>query len=130
MLSPMTKLIHPIESFGANLGGAPEILTGRPTVAQNNAATTSKALARGFQQAGELAPEWCRLPAPGARCKFSGLSRTSLNEAIERGDIRAITIRQHGATRGIRLISVPSLQSWLDKLDTDQNSTAKKGGVR
>ena len=114
---------------GADLGGAPEILTGRPTVSANSGAEVSKALLKAFQVAGELPPEWTRLPAPRARDRMTGLSRTSLNEAIERGDVKAITVRQPGAVRGIKLVNVASLRAWLASLDAEQNGVPKEVGA-
>ena len=48
--------------------------------------------------------EWIRLPAPGGRCRLSSLSRTSLIELGERGDIKLIRLRKPNAIRGIVLI--------------------------
>lgn len=116
------------QTTGADLGGAPEILTGRPTVAANSGTEVSRALLKAFQAACDLPAEWVRLPAPRARDRMTGLSRTSLNEAIERGDVKAITVRQPGAVRGIKLVNVASLRSWLAKLDAEQNAAVKDGG--
>ena len=114
---------------GADLGGAPAILTGRPTVAANNGTDLPNKLLRAFEAADLSGSEWLRLPAPRARCRLTGMSRTTLNEAIERGDVRAITVRQAGATRGIKLINKSSLLAWLAKLDSEQNNEPKEGGA-
>lgn len=111
----------------ADLGGAPDILTGRPTVAANSGAAIPKKLLGKFDPADLSACEFLRLPSPGARCRLTGMSRTSLNEAIDRRDIRAITVRQPGATRGIKLIFKESLLAWLSKLDAQQNGGTKVG---
>jgi hypothetical protein len=61
------------------------------------------------------------------------LARTTLIEAIDRGEFRAITLRQPGATRGIRLLHLPGLFAWLARLDAEQNSAEanakREGGV-
>jgi hypothetical protein len=107
----------------------PGVFTGKPSVAANSGAEVPKALLKAFQVAGELWPEWYRLPAPGARDRMTGLSRTSLNEAIERGDVKAITVRQPGAVRGIKLLNVASVRAWMARLDAEQNDAAKERGA-
>lgn len=113
--------------------GRPEeaggLLASRPTVAPNIGSAIPDRLLRGFAKHDGTEPEWMRLPAPRARCRLTGLSRTGLNEAIERGEIRAITIRQPGATRGVKLVNVASVRTWLTRLDTEQNTLARESGV-
>lgn len=64
-----------------------------------------------------LGEEWGRLPKPRAR--FNGLSRTTLLEACERGDIRSCVIKKRNAIRGIRLIYLPSLYEYLERLASE-----------
>jgi len=68
-------------------------------------------------------PEWLRLPAPGARCGFTGFSRSTLNELTIPGPakdgsppVRSVVLRRRGALRGIRLISYDSLMRYLAEL--------------
>lgn len=68
-------------------------------------------------------PEWLRLPAPGARCGFTGLSRSTLNELVIPGPandgcppVKSVVIRKRGALRGIRLINYDSLMGYLSGL--------------
>lgn len=117
------------QATGADTGGTPDILTGRPTVAANHGADIPKKLVRAFEAANVSSAEWLRLPAPRTRCRLTSMSRTTLNEAIERGDIRAITVRQPGAVRGIKLINRISLLAWLARLDAEQNGPVNEGGV-
>ena len=70
-----------------------------------------------------IKPEWLRLPAPGARCRFTGLSRSTLNELTIPGPatdgvppVKSVVLRKRGATRGIRLINYDSLMSYLSAL--------------
>lgn len=73
---------------------------------------------------GETAkPEWLRLPAPGSRCRFTGLSRSTLNELTIPGpandgtpSVKSVVLRKRGALRGIRLISYDSLMGYLSDL--------------
>jgi hypothetical protein len=129
---------HSAENRNHTTGDA-GILTGPPTVAGNGGAEVRTRLLAAFQPANLATPEWMRLPAPRARCLLTGLSRTGLNEAIERGEIRAITVRQPGATRGVKLVNVASVRAWLTRLDAEQNTLAREtceassdveGGVR
>ena len=66
-------------------------------------------------------PTWIRLPKPGGRCRYSSLSRTSLNQLLIPGaanhgkpPVKSCIIKKPGAIRGIRLISYPSLMTFLD----------------
>ena len=68
-------------------------------------------------------PEWVRLPAPGTRCRFTGLSRSTLNELAIAGPandgvppVKSVVLRKRGALRGIRLISYDSLMGYLAEL--------------
>jgi hypothetical protein len=70
-----------------------------------------------------IKPEWLRLPAPGTRCRFTGLSRSTLNELTIPGPandfhppVKSVVLRKRGATRGIRLISYDSLMTHLHEL--------------
>jgi hypothetical protein len=65
-----------------------------------------------------LPPEFCRLPRPKTRCQITGLSRTSLNELIAAGKIRAAKLRKKGAVRSITLINRQSLLEYLHSLET------------
>ena len=71
-------------------------------------------------------PEWIRLPTPGARCRYTGLSRSTLNELVIPGPandhlppVRSAVIKKRGATRGIRLVDFDSLMSYIDSLAHD-----------
>lgn len=73
--------------------------------------------------AASLKPEWLRLPAPGTRCRFTGLSRGTLNELTipcpandHKPPVKSVVIRKRGAARGIRLVSYDSLMAYLDTL--------------
>ena len=64
--------------------------------------------------------EWVRMPKPKER--FFGMSRTTLLELSQAGLIKTVSIRKPGATKGIRLIFVPSLREFLDKCTQEVNS--------
>ena len=68
-------------------------------------------------------PEWVRLPAPGGRCRFTGLSRSTLNALTMAGSandgvppVKSVVLRKRGALRGIRLINFDSLMGYLATL--------------
>lgn len=107
-----------------------DLVVGRPTVAANGGAGIPRKLQRAFDAADVSSAEWVRLPAPRSRCRITNLSRTSINEAIDRGDVRAITVRQPGATRGIKLVNRRSLLDWLTRLEAEQNPQRLEGGDR
>ena len=65
-------------------------------------------------------PEFLRLPPPGVRCPFTGLSRSALNELILptelngfKPPVRSFCIRRRGARTGIRLIDYASLKAYI-----------------
>ncbi len=73
--------------------------------------------------AANIRPEWLRLPQPGHRCPYTGLSRSTLNELTipglandNRPPVKSVVLRKRGAMRGIRLISYDSLMAYLDSL--------------
>lgn len=70
-----------------------------------------------------IKPEWLRLPTPGTRCPFTGLSRSTLNELTipgpandDKPPVKSVVLRKRGATRGIRLINYDSLMGYLATL--------------
>jgi len=75
------------------------------------------------QSTAPIKPEWLRLPAPGSRCPFTGLSRSTLNELTIPGPandgkapVKSVVLRKRGALRGIRLINYDSLMAYLESL--------------
>jgi hypothetical protein len=73
-------------------------------------------------------PVWIRLPKPGERCAYTGLSRSALNELIlpsrdvQNPRVASISLRKPHEVRGIRLIKLESLLAVLD--DMLESSTA------
>lgn len=65
----------------------------------------------------QLPPVFVRLPRPKSRCAITGLSRSSLNDLITAGKIRAVKLRKRGAVRGIVLINRQSLLDFLHSLE-------------
>ncbi|MEO7100276.1 MAG: hypothetical protein ABI162_13010 [Luteolibacter sp.] len=57
--------------------------------------------------------EWARIPAASS---IASVSRSTLyaNFDISGGAIKTASIRKRGATRGIRMVNVPSLLAWLN----------------
>ena len=60
--------------------------------------------------------DWGRLPKPGER--LMGLSRTTLLEIIQdpKTEVKSAVIRKPGRVRGIRLIFLPSLLTYFERL--------------
>jgi hypothetical protein len=65
-------------------------------------------------------PEFLRLPPPGQRCAWTGLSRSAINELIlptprngHKPPVRSFVLRQRGAKKGIRLVDYQSLASYI-----------------
>jgi hypothetical protein len=66
------------------------------------------------------APEYIRLPRPGTRCPFTGMSRSALNNLIlpcelngYKPPVRSVSLRRRGAVRGTRLIDYQSLMDYI-----------------
>lgn len=62
------------------------------------------------------AAEFCRLPRPRTRCPLTGLSRSTLEEQVRAGNIRAKKLRKPGSTRGIVLLETRSLLDFVNSL--------------
>ena len=58
-------------------------------------------------------PEFIRLPRPKGRCPLTGLSRTTLAELVDSGEVGAAKLRKKGSLRAITLIHRESLLSYL-----------------
>ncbi len=60
-----------------------------------------------------LRPEWIRLPREGSNCVFTGLSRSYIAGLIREGKVHSRSLRNRGATRGVRLISYESIMEFI-----------------
>ena len=60
-----------------------------------------------------LRPEWLRIPDA---VRYSGIGRSSLYTLIGDQKIKSVSIRKRGAIKGIRLVSVDSIDAYLDSL--------------
>jgi hypothetical protein len=65
-------------------------------------------------------PEFLRLPPPGQKCEWTGMSRSALNALIlpcpanqNRPSVRSFVLRQRGAKTGIRLVDYSSLRAHI-----------------
>jgi hypothetical protein len=76
----------------------------------------------------EIPPEydkpWVRMPNPGEN--IYGLSRSTLFEMARTGKIRSAHHKKPGRIKGIRLLWLPSLVEYLDKLADQTQQTATK----
>jgi hypothetical protein len=70
--------------------------------------------------------DWQQLPSAGRTGqrggRLYGLSRTTLVELGQAGHIKVIALRKPGAQKAIRLIYMPSLNTYLRKLAADDNA--------
>jgi hypothetical protein len=57
--------------------------------------------------------EFFRLPQPGKRDPYFGLSRAWYYKAAALGEIRMIAVRQRGALRGVRLVVYDSVADYI-----------------
>ena len=57
--------------------------------------------------------EFFRLPQPGKRDPFFGLSRGWYYKAHAAGEIRMVAVRQCGALRGVRLVAYDSVCDYI-----------------
>lgn len=58
--------------------------------------------------------KFIRPPLPGKRCPITGLGRGHFYQLIREGKIRAVQLRQPGASRGVTLVYADSLLSFLE----------------
>jgi hypothetical protein len=63
-------------------------------------------------------PHWLKMPAA---VRYSSVSRSKIYEKIESGEIRSICLRDRDKTRGIRLVSKPSLDAYLSKFENTKS---------
>ena len=57
--------------------------------------------------------EFFRLPAPGKRDPYFGLSRGWYYKAAALGEIKMVAVRQRGALRGVRLVVYDSVCGYI-----------------
>lgn len=70
--------------------------------------------------------EFFRLPAPGKRDPYFGLSRGWYYKAAGIGEIRMIAVRQRNALRGVRLVSYDSVVEYINR--SAATAEASSGG--
>lgn len=60
-------------------------------------------------------PEFIRLPRPGKRCYWTGLTRSAMNDLIlgENPKVASMVLARGGADRGVRLVSLSALLDFL-----------------
>ena len=63
---------------------------------------------------------YIRLPKPRGRYPLTGLCRSTLAQMLDDRLIKGVTIRRHGAMRGIRLVLKQSLLDYLAGLAEEQ----------
>lgn len=86
-----------------------------------------KGLSSLFEASDVGLPEFLRLPRPRARCPVTSLSRTTLEELIREGFIRAKKLRRPGRTRCITLIPRQELINYVRSLPESFDSRGQEG---
>ncbi|NBV25358.1 MAG: hypothetical protein EBS05_26025 [Proteobacteria bacterium] len=96
-----------------------------------NATTTAPVQADNQQS---IIPEFIRLPKPGTLCRWTGLSRSKLNELILpsplnsfKPPVRSLSLRNRGQVKAVRLIVLDSLLGYLRGLLEQQSTEAHSG---
>jgi len=69
-----------------------------------------------------FAPDWARPPKNGQH--LEGLSRSYIYRLIESKAVKSMSLTTPGAKKGVRLISVSSLRSWLADQAAAQETSA------
>lgn len=64
--------------------------------------------------------EFFRLPQPGKRDPFFGLSRGWYYKAAALGEIRLVAVKLRGAQRGVRLVSYASVRDYIARGTMEQ----------
>lgn len=80
-------------------------------------------------ESGASPPKFIRLPRPGMRCYWTGLTRSALNALIlgKSAPVTSLVIARNGASRGVRLICFESLMNHLDSLVGGQMAGSESG---
>lgn len=63
-------------------------------------------------------PEFVRMPTNNRLCPYTGLSRSFLYGLATEGKIRTISLRRRGTMRGVRLIDLDSLLTYIRCMET------------
>jgi hypothetical protein len=73
--------------------------------------------------------EFFRLPAPGKRDPYFGLSRSWYYKAEASGEIRMVSVRQRNALRGVRLIVYDSVADFIRRASAQSASNESRAAV-
>jgi hypothetical protein len=71
--------------------------------------------------------EFFRLPQPGKRDPFFGLSRGWYYKFAALGKIKMVSIRQRGALRGVRLVEYESVAAYIRRAAAEPLARAEPG---
>jgi hypothetical protein len=84
--------------------------TGTKNVPPSNAAAS----------ASQISPAFVRLPRPGQREPFSGLTRSTLFNLIKTGRVKSHSLKMPGCKRGVRLVDAISLRAAIETSSPEQ----------
>jgi len=74
-------------------------------------------------------PQFIRLPKPGKRCYWTGLTRSGLNELVlgSSPKVNSVVVSRAGTCRGVRLIHLSSLLEHLHRSMDEQCAAGVDG---
>lgn len=72
----------------------------------------------GANSGGDLRPNWLRVDDA---VRYSGISRSLLYELLKDGHVESRVLRRRGCLRGIRLISLDSLDRFIKELPSGKS---------
>ena len=78
-------------------------------------------------EAGPFRVEFFRLPAPGKRDPFFGLSRGWYYKAAALGEIKMVAARQRNALRGVRLVVYDSVADYIRRAAAEKPIVGQTG---
>jgi GH43 family beta-xylosidase len=71
--------------------------------------------------------EFFRLPAPGKRDPYFGLSRGWYYKTAALGEIKMISVRQRNALRGVRLVVYDSVAAYVRRAAGEASALQREG---
>jgi excisionase family DNA binding protein len=84
---------------------------------------TQTAVSIPSQTENQLPLEWLRVKEA---CAYSRLSKPTLYGLLNRGEVKSVSLRQRGQTKGTRLVSYDSLRAFLEAHSTGGSTSTSE----
>lgn len=68
---------------------------------------------------------WIRLPRTRRHCEWTGFTRAYFYELIKGGHIKSRCLRRPGCATGVRLVWLPSVMNYIERVGEDTSSPLK-----